>query len=107
MNVRVYVYNPVLGDDETITALIVWDTLTPEEAGGVVNHYNVSIQEVGTDEKIVVSIHMHQVLYIRFYVLTPSFASCKGLATFSIGILFVFCLYHYRSFFCQLYLSNY
>ena len=67
MNVRVYVYNPVLGDNETITALIVWDALTPEEAGSVINHYNVSIREVGTDKKIVVSIHM-QSFIIRCYV---------------------------------------
>ena len=55
MNVRVYVYIPILGDDENITALIEWDTLTPEEAGGVVNQYNVSIREEGTEENINVS----------------------------------------------------
>ena len=69
MNVRVYVYNPILSDDETITALIVWDALTPEEAGGVVNQYNVSIREEGTVEEIVVSTnHLYMYMYIHVHV---------------------------------------
>ena len=67
MNMRVYVYNPVLGDDETITALIVWDALTPEEAGGVVNYYSVSIREVGTVEEIVVSTNHLYIQYMYMY----------------------------------------
>ena len=36
-------YRPLLGDDDTITALIVWDPLNEVDAGGIVDHYSVNI----------------------------------------------------------------
>lgn len=49
VNVRVYVYHPLLNEDN-ITALIVWDALNATEAGGIVNHYDICIQDLQTDE---------------------------------------------------------
>lgn len=62
MNVRVYVYKPVLYSD-TITALIVWEPLSPIEAGGVVDHYIVNVSEMESGEPIDVSkpLHVHHV----------------------------------------------
>ena len=96
MNVRVYVYNPVLGDDETITALIVWDALTAEEAGGVVNQYSVSIQEVGTVEEITVStnhlyihVHVHGFeSHLRQLIFSRK-SDCLGCAVLLLPCLFV------------------
>ena len=42
-------YHPLLNKDN-ITALIVWDALNATQAGGIVNHYDVSIQDLQTDE---------------------------------------------------------
>lgn len=55
MNVRVYVYQPILYSD-VITALIVWDPLSPLQAGGVVNRYIVSVSEEMSGEEIDVSV---------------------------------------------------
>ena len=49
MNVRVYVYHPILDDSTNITALVVWDALTEIEAGGVVDNYSVVIQDDGNN----------------------------------------------------------
>ena len=106
MNVRVYVYNPVLGDDETITALIVWDALTPEEAGGVVNHYSVSIQEEGTVEEITVStnhlyIHVHGFeSHLRQLIFSRK-SDCLGCAV----LLCLVCLFDLACFFLPSHLS--
>ena len=56
MNVRVYVYQPVLYSDE-ITALIVWDPLSPLQAGGIVNRYIVNVSEVMSGTEIEVSVY--------------------------------------------------
>ena len=42
-------YHPLLNKDN-ITALIVWDALNTTQAGGIVNHYDVFIQDLQTDE---------------------------------------------------------
>jgi len=55
MNVRVYVYQPVLYSDD-ITALIVWDPLSPLQAGGIVNRYIVCVSEVMSGAEIDVSV---------------------------------------------------
>ena len=44
MNVRSYVYHPLLDDMTKITALIVWDGLSFVDAGGTVSHYVVVIK---------------------------------------------------------------
>lgn len=40
---RAYVYRPLFEDETSITALIVWDALNEVDAGGIINHYNVTI----------------------------------------------------------------
>ena len=50
MNVRVYVYHPILDDSTTITALVVWDAL---EGGGVVDKYYIVIQDDGSNNVFV------------------------------------------------------
>ena len=57
MNVRSYVYHPVLNDTTEITALIVWDRLSNFEAGGIVEHYNVVIRAENGDV-ILVSVNL-------------------------------------------------
>ena len=43
MNVKAFVYQPRLEDDNIITALIVWDMLNEVDAGGTVDYYSVTI----------------------------------------------------------------
>ena len=45
MNVRAYVYHPILDNDDNITALIVWDALSGARAGGIVEYYSVQIRD--------------------------------------------------------------
>ena len=61
-NVHVHVYEPVLYSD-VITALIVWDLLSPIQAGGIVNRYIVHISEIVSGAEIAVSkpLHAHHI----------------------------------------------
>ena len=97
MNVRVYVYNPVLSDDETITALIVWDAPTPEEAGGVVNNYSVSIQEVGTEENIMINVSIYTSCQIICIIIMMWYVSKMVYPLFYRHPVWVFCLFHTQS----------
>ena len=55
MNVRAYVYHPILDNDDNITALIVWDALSGAEAGGIVEYYSVQIRDSENDAIVLVS----------------------------------------------------
>ncbi len=44
-DVRVFVYSPLRDPMAEVTALVVWEGLTPEEAGGVVEIYTVVITD--------------------------------------------------------------
>ena len=57
MNVRSYVYHPILDNDDDITALIVWDALSATEAGGIVGYYHVKIKDVENNNTVLVSAH--------------------------------------------------
>lgn len=67
MNVRVYVYKPVLDGDD-ITALIVWDPLSPLQAGGIVNRYIVNVTDVESGARINVSRPLHVCTYMYIMV---------------------------------------
>jgi hypothetical protein len=66
MNVRVYVYRPLLEDDSSITALIVWDALSDTEAGGIVNYYRVSIS--GAKNLVLDTVGNESYLIVRQFV---------------------------------------
>jgi len=51
-NVRVFVYFPIRGDGSIVTALVVWDGLTPEEAGGTVDSYTVRVFDTSSGEEV-------------------------------------------------------
>ena len=91
MNVRAYVYHPILDNDDNITALIVWDTLSAAEAGGIVEYYSVRIRDVENNDIVLVSayssihvllnyvlqfvvrylhVHTHAYLYVKLCVHT-------------------------------------
>ena len=57
MNVRTYVYHPILDNDVNITALIVWDALSAADAGGIVGYYHVKIKDVENNNTVLVSAH--------------------------------------------------
>ena len=45
-NVRVYVYFPIRNDTSIVTAQVVWDGLSVEEAGGVLTNYAINITNI-------------------------------------------------------------
>jgi len=48
----VFVYFPIRGDGSIVTALVVWDGLTPEEAGGTVDSYTVRVFDTSSGEEV-------------------------------------------------------
>ena len=68
MNVRAYVYHPILDNDDNITALIVWDALSAAEAGGIVEYYSVRIRDVENNDIVLVS----AILFIVVYTYTSN-----------------------------------
>ncbi len=42
-NVRVYVFYPIRNDTSLVTAQVVWDGLSVEEAGGMLTGYSIDI----------------------------------------------------------------
>ncbi len=46
-NVRVYVFYPIRNDTSLVTAQVVWDGLSVEEAGGMLTGYSIDILNAG------------------------------------------------------------
>ncbi len=56
--VRVFVYFPLRDPTASVTALVVWEGLTMEEAGGEVDNYTVSITDMSTGLTVDVRVHL-------------------------------------------------
>ena len=80
-NVRVHVYFPVRSSRELVSAQVVWDGLSVEEAGGMLTSYSINIIDVlmgepitptavfmvNTTSRITCTVHVQIIIHNFFY----------------------------------------